>query len=658
MNSIKRLDIQYLRALAVISVILFHAYPNTFSNGFLGVDLFFLISGYLIFPQLLKAISVENQSLIRKEIRKFLLRRVKRIAPALGFSISLFMVLGYFFLPPSVDYVNKQILQSTSAIFGFGNLVALRQSGDYFNSDSPFVHFWTLGVEIQTYCLGAILAYFIHRLLKHRTKLSVEKFFYNSLGAVTALSIASRVVTLQFPDVFELLGMQSFAISPSSFDFYFTVNRLWEFSLGGLIALKSSNLDFSSPFLNRLTNQKNYFLLFVSICVLFPTKTLSSNLTVTFLIVTAGIYLALPQETKKDSPLSRVSIWVGDRSYSLYLMHLPLLTMLGGTFIPFSVRPYFTVMAVILTFFLGNISYQLIENRFRKPLKSNVELNSVKTMKSFSLIVISYLIPLTVMSILFFNNSESSNESPPNSAWNMNYAASDSFPCPLGQLDQECKLGGDSKGATWLLVGDSHAGALQKTIKEVAISKGANLSVWNKCRFFDPQISSELNSYFPDWCVRQNAARIKVINSGKVDVLLISYFNSDVNFGEKSLPYFVWAKVFSETLRNLNVKKVFVFSQIPSYADSANDRPRASFPAEEVVPLTFISNMSITERNKDKEMVLSGGAKYIDVTPAYCSNLECVRKDENWLYVDGNHLSIEGAKLMRPILESYFDEDL
>jgi hypothetical protein len=245
----------------------------------------------------------------------------------------------------------------------------------------------------------------------------------------------------------------------------------------------------------------------------------------------------------------------------------------------------------------------------------------------------------------------------PNSAWKKNYAASDSFPCPLGQLDRECRLSGGSNGAYWLLVGDSHAGALQKTLKDVATSKGANLSVWNKCRFFDPQISSELKSYFPDWCVRQNVARIKVINSGKVDVLLISYFNSDVNFGDKSLPDFVWAKVFSETLRNLNVKKVFVFSQIPSYADSANDRPRVSFPAEEAVPLTFVSNMSITERNKDKEMVLSGGANYIDVTPAYCSNLECVRKDGNWLYVDGNHLSIEGANLMRPILESYFDED-
>ncbi len=77
-----------------------------------------------------------------------------------------------------------------------------------------------------------------------------------------------------------------------------------------------------------------------------------------------------------------------------------------------------------------------------------------------------------------------------------------------------------------------------------------------------------------------------------------------------------------------------------------------------MVPLTFVSNMSITERNKDKEMVLSGGANYIDITPAYCSNLECVRKDGNWLYVDSNHLSIEGANRIRPILESNFDEDL
>jgi hypothetical protein len=194
-------------------------------------------------------------------------------------------------------------------------------------------------------------------------------------------------------------------------------------------------------------------------------------------------------------------------------------------------------------------------------------------------------------------------------------------------------------------------------LNDVAISKGANLSVWNKCRFFDPQISSEVNSYFPDWCVHQNAERIKVINSGKVDVLFVAYFNSEVKFGEKSLPKFMWAKVFSETLRNLNVNKVFVFSQVPSYVDSANDRPRVSFPVEEAVPISGISNMSLVERNKDKEMVLSGGVDYIDITPAYCSNLECVRKNRNWLYVDSNHLSIEGAKLARPILESYVDEN-
>ncbi len=658
MKAIKRFDIQYLRALAVISVVLFHSFPNTIPNGFLGVDLFFLISGYLIFPQLLKAITAENQSLVRKELSDFLLRRVKRIAPALGFSISIFMVLGFFFLPSSADYVNKQILQSTSAILGFGNLVALRQSGDYFNSESPYVHFWTLGVEIQTYFLGAVITYLLYRSLKNHTNLNVEKFFFNSLVAITVTSIAARVVTLQFPEVFDLLGMQSFAISPGSFDFYFTVNRLWEFSIGGLIALKGPRLDFSSPFLSRFINHKNHFLFLVSFLVLSPIQILSTNLTTTFLIFTAGLYLALPKDAKKASNLSRVSIWIGDRSYSLYLMHLPLMTMLSGSFIPFAIRPHLKALALVLTFLLGNLSYQLVEKRFRNPLVGSDEQNSVKTKAKFQLIAISFLIPIIAMSILLLINVDDQNETTPNNTWSNNYAASESFPCPLGQLNRECQLSSDPQGAYWLLVGDSHAGALQKTLKDVAIAEGANLSVWNKCRFFDPQISSELNSYFPDWCVRQNAARMKMINSGKVDVLFISYFNTNVNFGEKSLPNSIWSKVFSETLRNSHAKKIFVFSQIPTYADSANDRPRVSFPAEEVVPLTFVSNMSITERNKDKEMVLSGGANYIDITPAYCSNLECVRKDGNWLYVDSNHLSIEGANRIRPILESNFDEDL
>lgn len=657
MNASKRFDIQYLRAIAVISVILFHIYPNMFQNGHLGVDLFFLISGYLIFPQLLKAISAENDSLVRQEIRQFLFRRIKRISPALGFSVSLFMILGYFFLPPSVDYVNKQIFQSFSAIFGIGNLVALRQSGDYFNSNSPYVHFWTLGVEMQTYILASILAYFVYRVVKKRNRFSIDKIFYNSLVAITIVSLASRLVTLYFPEVFEYVGMQSFAIAPSSFDFYFTVNRLWEFTIGGCLALRNKNFAFLSPTLKLLTCCKNHILSIISFVIFMPIKILDANFTVTFLIFATGVYLMIPNQ-KKKSKLSTVSIWIGDRSYSLYLMHLPIITMLSGSFIPITIKPYFTVLALILTFLLGNLSYHQIEKRFRKSWINPPGNYSVKTQNNLLLIIISYLIPITLMSALFLKNIEIEKAAVSIDDWSKSYAASQFFPCPLGQLYRECHLSVKPKRENWLLVGDSHAGALQITLSEVAMSKHANLSVWNKCRFFDPQISSELNSYFPAWCVRQNTERIKMINSGKIDVLFVAYFNSEVNFGEKKLSKIMWASVFSKTLRNLNTNKVFVFSQIPSYADSTNDRPRLSFPAEQTVLIKNILNMSIIERNRDKEIVLSGGVNYIDITPAYCSKLKCVRKDRNWLYIDSNHLSIEGAKLIRPILESYMDEKI
>lgn len=655
MNINKRSDIQYLRALAVIGVILFHAYPSIFPMGFLGVDLFFLISGFLIFPQLLKAISAENRTLVQTEIKRFLVRRVRRIAPALGFSVSIFMILGYFFLPPSLDYANKQNIQSVSAILGFGNLIALIQSGDYFNSDSPFVHFWTLGVEIQTYLFSAIFSYFTYRYFKKRSQLSAKRLLCKGLIAITITSVAAKVVTLQYPEIFELLGVQRFAIAPTSFDFYFTINRLWEFSIGGWIALRSADLDFSTLIPKTVSKFKNIFLVLTGLAIFFPVKSSSVNIVTLFLIVVASIYLLTPQVKNSDSLFSSVVVWVGDRSYSLYLLHLPLIIMFGGSFIPFKIRPYLTVLALITTFLLGNLSYLLIEKRFRSSESIVGQSTSINTKNRLSMFAISYVIPLTMISTFLLINIHAQGESPEDTSWSKNYAASDFFPCPLGQLNRECQVSGNSEGDYWLLVGDSHAGALQQTLNDVAVSRGANLRVWNKCRFFDPDISSELNSYFPDWCLHQNSNRLKVINSGKVNLLLISYFNSEVKYGDKTLPERVWNDVFSQTLRELKTNKVLVFSQVPTYSDSANDRPRISFPADEVISLSKILHMSDVERTTDKEMVISGGVDYLDISSAYCNNYKCVRKDKDWLYVDTNHLSISGAKLMRPLLESYID---
>lgn len=652
----KRSDIQYLRAVAVFGVLFFHAFPSIFPNGYLGVDLFFFVSGFLIFPQLIKAISHKDSYRAHNEIKLFLFRRIRRIAPALGCSVAFFSCIGYFFLPPSSDYLYKQFSQSVSTILGFGNLVALRNSGDYFNSDSAFVHYWTLGVELQTYIFSAIIAFLVLIANSKRSRFSNYEFFLFVLIALTLASGLIRFITLEFPRIFGLLGMESFEIAPSSFDFYFTANRFWEFAAGGLTALSISN-----EVMRNLSNSsknaiKNTSLIFIVILLVTDIGIISQIFKPIVLILLGSVYLSFSQQTDFAAAPFKFLEWVGDRSYSIYLYHLPFLVIFGGSFVPYDYRAPLKILALFLTLILGNFSYRKVEEKFR--YRESPSRNNGGSKGTSSFLIASYAVPLILILALTIFDKQSNYRKNSGNDWKESYAASENFPCTLGQFDSYCVLNTAPGRQFWLLVGDSHAGAIQQTINDIAVSRNVGLRVWNKCRFFNPAISTELNSYFPKWCISQNKERIKVINSGDVSLLLIHYFNSRVTFGDKKLPENLWKSVFEKTLRDLKNSHTVLLGQVPVFEDSQYDRPRVSFPIRERVPITEIASMSAPFKNLEKEIAINSGIEYLDLSGAFCNKEVCTRKRQKWLYVDGNHLSVSGAKLVRPLIEQFIDSRL
>lgn len=165
MNSSQSNSINFLRALAVISVILYHTKLEFFSAGYLGVDIFFFISGYLM----MRIFSFEKYS-----IKKFLLRRFFRIFPALITMLVFVYIFSLFFLPP-LEF--KELLESIIAnIFLVPSHYFLIKNSDYFSSISsevPLIHTWSLGIEYFFYLFIAILFFF----LKERY-LNKNKFFY------------------------------------------------------------------------------------------------------------------------------------------------------------------------------------------------------------------------------------------------------------------------------------------------------------------------------------------------------------------------------------------------------------------------------------------------------------------------------------------------
>lgn len=644
-----------MRGIAVFAVILFHAFPDEFSNGYLGVDLFFFVSGFLIFPQLLTAISQRDLISTLNDLKLFLIRRFRRIAPALGCSVAFFTVLGYFFLPHSSGYLQKQYIQSVSAIFGLGNIVALRDSSDYFNSDSPFTHYWTLGVEIQTYFFGALLAFIIFRVKSRHTSFKLRNLFVLVLIILTILSLVIRVITFQYPQIFGLIGMQSAEIAPNTFDFYFSTNRFWEFSTGGLTAFLTASFSTARFEIPLRKNLKNALLLSIVLLLVIRESIIPKGSYSILLILAACLYLFLSESQKKKSWLFNYLEWIGDRSYSLYLYHLPFLVILGGSFVPSNFRTLLKFLAIILTLIVGNISYRYVEERFK--FQRSRETANLKFKKLLPLLLVSFAIPLSFMTLLTINSSSNAGKSQL-SNFEENYAASERFPCSLGQIDSSCDLNVVSGQQYWMLIGDSHAGALQQTINDEAVKRKVTFKVWNKCRFFDPSISEELNAFFPDWCLVQNTERLKVINSGEVSLLFIHYFDSKVVFGDKTLPNSLWLSVFEKSLSNLKNRQTLLLGQVPVFEDTQYDRPRVSLPLSKNVPISQISSMSTTKKRLEKEIASKSGVDYADLSSAFCNMFYCTRKAGVWLYVDTNHLSVAGAKRITPILEKYIDNTL
>lgn len=295
-----RADIDGLRALAVGSVLLFHAFPSTFSMGYLGVDVFFVLSGYLISGLMARAL-VEG----RFSLTTFYANRVRRIFPALILVMAVCLLFGWFYL------LDDELAQLGKHVVGGGafvaNLVLWRESG-YFDEEAvrkPLLHLWSLGVEEQFYIVFPLLFGGLWRLTR-RVRLS---------GALTCLVA--------------LLMAASVASADETARFYSPVSRAWE--LGAGVALAMLDLKRPSPH-SLAAAMRGVWLLawWLGCLVLLASLTWRAtggflhhhpavlSVLSTCLVVAAGSRLV-------STPLSAAPfVSLGRISYPVYLWHWPL----------------------------------------------------------------------------------------------------------------------------------------------------------------------------------------------------------------------------------------------------------------------------------------------------------------------------------------------
>jgi peptidoglycan/LPS O-acetylase OafA/YrhL len=345
-----RPDIDGLRAVAVVSVLVFHAGWGKIPGGFVGVDVFFVISGYLISSIIFSEIAGSHFSLVG-----FYERRIRRIMPALIGLLAVSSVFAYFYLLPNelVNFTSSMLAATVSV----SNLYFWRHSG-YFDLpiSHPLLHTWSLAVEEQFYLSFPLFLLLVHKLFPRRLKVSV-------VAACCISLVASVVVVAKHPQT----------------AFYMPYTRAWELLLGTILSLKLLP-QLKSPWLRNLASISGlamivYADLYYTQDTLFPGLGALPPCVGAALIIWAGE----SGSSFVGAALSlRPIVFIGLISYSLYLWHWPVIVLrqMGvlvgvGAFGPLdrlgllSSHHFDMVFETVLAILISVLSWKFVERPFR-----------------------------------------------------------------------------------------------------------------------------------------------------------------------------------------------------------------------------------------------------------------------------------------------------
>lgn len=319
--------IQSIRAFSVVIVFLYHTNLDFFSFGYLGVDIFFLISGYVIS----KKIFEEYETSEKINLLNFYKKRIKRITPNLFFIISITFLFYNLFGPPESFLFSETIF----ALFGLSNLYYLNYTRDYFQNvfEDPLGHTWSLGVEEQFYIVFPILIYFFLN----------KKNNYNNL--IIFLSIVLIISLFLFSYNFK---------SNSNLSFYFSPFRFWEFLLGTFFYLKRKKIKF-----NKFIFNLNILLI---LFLVFGNHNINFGFFLNIIILLLSGYV-ISAYKKNIFFENEKLVYLGNISYSFYLWHLPILF-----FSDLYITNYLKInlfVSFILTIVFSIFTYKWIEQKFR-----------------------------------------------------------------------------------------------------------------------------------------------------------------------------------------------------------------------------------------------------------------------------------------------------
>ena len=651
-----RAEIDGLRALAVVPVILFHAGFELFSGGFVGVDVFFVISGYLITTILIE--DIENQ---RFSLVNFYERRARRILPALFFVMLVCIPFAWMWMLPNQM---KDFSQSLVAVSLFASNVLFWRESGYFDAaaeEKPLLHTWSLAVEEQYYVLFPIFLFLAWRYGKNR---------------VFWMIVAMASISLLLSE----WGWRNKATA----NFYLAPTRAWELFAGSIAAF----------IVQKQGVQKNNFLALLGLAAIIFSIFFYDEATpfpsVYALVPVLGVVLLVLYADKETLAAKLLStkgfVGVGLISYSAYLWHQPLFAFArirpGGDI--FMLIKY---VITIGTFGFAYLSWKYVEKPFRNNQRiSRTNLLTVSVI-SFSTILILGLIghqnngfpnrfPISkgVSEVFANQNNDYRRE--------FKYVCHDKFYKLANNEDPTCKynFSTDSTGTPDLLVwGDSHVNAFSDAF--IGAAQKLQLNVWvaslGTC---PPSIGIEQPAVNqPLKCSHFNEKMLELVELHLPKIVIFSsrwenYINKKNVLDSGSEDRFIKCDHVGKSSRKEIAKECLSrsFSSILNYGAFADSQtkllvmaqaPMLSIrPSQELLrtppndPSFTFNFEDYKKKREDIQNMLNGNKQviFVETWSAICgenkSNCSSITKDHHSLMLDHNHVSAEAARRAIPWL--------
>jgi peptidoglycan/LPS O-acetylase OafA/YrhL len=633
-----RPEVNGLRGIAVMGAVFYHAEMifqsfRIFPGGFLGVDVFIVISGYLMTSIILK----EYQSTKSFSFINYYKRRIRRLLPALLVVIFFTSIVSYFiFLPVHFEEFIKSV---GASIFFFSNFF-FHFSGQAYGaqvlSEIPLLHTWSLSLEEQFYIIYPLAL------------LGMMIYFKKQIKLILIIGILSSVVFASIT-----------SINHQSFNYYMLPSRAWEFLFGALLGININQFSISN---NK--KQKEILAIFGFLILLFSFAFFdNTNVHPTYLtlIPVTATYLII-QDTNKENLINRllsfkILIFLGLISYSFYLWHHPIFSfakIIGVGEKSLVIKFFF----IILSIFFGFLTYKFVEKPFRKEGEKIFNFSKINTLAVSSIFVIIILYSLV-------DYQKTQYPTIAQHLYKKTWFTTKTYFRPCFQRKTFfCSFNENKNNPTVFLIGDSIMASIQEELKIILINKNLNFIPMTNagCDFFDEKFfsSNMVEENGNSMCNKKLAKnRINKIEKNKESTIIL-HINYEKNIKNINLINF---KERVQRYLNQNYKIILIYP-IPQMKKNVSieiekNLNNKEFPVK-IINIDFSKYLKESKKifdfydsmNHENLYKIYPYKKFCDVD----LKNKCVANTQDYLYfIDSTHLSKKGSELINMDLIKIID---